>query len=111
MAFTHALLSFTETLRIAATKDIAILVARGIGNFPNNEDRMTETIDVWWIVRILETGEQMDMFTEPQALTSGILVQQRLEIGVENLQKKWNIEYNKYYYCIYIIHKCIIDIY
>ena len=25
-------------------------------------------------------------------LTSGILVQQRREIGVENLQKKWNIE-------------------
>ncbi|KAI0217772.1 Solute carrier family 12 member 6 [Lamellibrachia satsuma] len=69
-------INFVETLRIAATKDIAILVARGIGNFPSNEDRMTETIDVWWIVRILETGEQMDMFTEPQALTSGILVQQ-----------------------------------
>ncbi|KAK2182014.1 hypothetical protein NP493_371g01043 [Ridgeia piscesae] len=43
-------INFVKTLRIAAVRDIAILVSRGIINFPSNEDRMTDTIDVWWIV-------------------------------------------------------------
>ena len=54
-AITCDVVSLTDTLRTAASMDLAILVARGIGNFPGNEDRMTETIDIWWIVHILET--------------------------------------------------------
>ena len=55
-AFTYDVISLTDTLRTAASMDHAILVARGIGNFPGNEDRMTESIDIWWIVHILETS-------------------------------------------------------
>ena len=39
----------------------------------------------------LRMGYNVDTINK-DLLTSGILVLQRLEIGVENLKKKWNIE-------------------
>ena len=39
-------------------------------------------------------------------------MQQWIEFGAVNCEKKaWNIDKNKYYYYIYIIHKLVIDIY
>ena len=34
--------------------ELAILVPRGIDVFPAKKERMSGTIDVWWIVRILD---------------------------------------------------------
>jgi hypothetical protein len=38
---------------------MAVMIAKGIEKFPGNSDRMTGTIDVWWIVRILLRVEMM----------------------------------------------------
>ena len=43
---------------------------------------------VWLVSDVAANSDDLPLRT----LTSGILVQQRLEIGVENLQKKWNIK-------------------
>ena len=50
-------------------------------------------------------------FESNKLLTSGILVQQRLEIGVENLQKKSGILTRISITITYILNKYIVDIY
>lgn len=42
-----------DTLKVASDKHLAVMIAKGIDSFPENTDRMSGTIDVWWIVRIL----------------------------------------------------------
>jgi len=42
-----------DTLRIAAGRKLAVMVTKDIEAFPENSDRLTGTIDIWWIVRIL----------------------------------------------------------
>jgi len=41
-----------DTLRIAAGRKLAVMIAKDIEEFPENSDRLTGTIDIWWIVRI-----------------------------------------------------------
>ena len=43
----------TDTLRIAAGRKLAVMIAKDIEEFPENSERLTGTIDIWWIVRIL----------------------------------------------------------
>lgn len=45
---------FKDTLRIAAGRKLAVMVSKDVEAFPENSDRLTGTIDIWWIVRILE---------------------------------------------------------
>lgn len=42
--------TFVECIRVAAAKELAVLVPKGINWFPSNEDRMRGHIDVWWVV-------------------------------------------------------------
>jgi len=41
-------------LRHISNGHLAALIAKGIDQFPENTDRLVGTIDIWWIVRILE---------------------------------------------------------
>jgi len=43
-----------DTLRHVSNGHLAALIAKGIDQFPENADRLVGTIDIWWIVRILE---------------------------------------------------------
>jgi len=43
----------TDTLRIASGRKLAVMIGKDIEEFPENSDRLTGTIDIWWIVRIL----------------------------------------------------------
>jgi len=43
----------TDTLRTAAGRKLAVMIGKDIEEFPENADRLTGTIDIWWIVRIL----------------------------------------------------------
>lgn len=47
------LMYLTDTLRIAAGRKLAVMIAKDIEEFPENSERLTGTIDIWWIVRIL----------------------------------------------------------
>lgn len=51
-----------DALRNAAAGLLAVVIPKGIDTFPENTDRMQGTIDIWWIVRILEplTGWSLD---------------------------------------------------
>lgn len=42
--------AFIETMRIASDRQLAVMIVKGINQFPENEDRMGGTIDIWWIV-------------------------------------------------------------
>jgi len=42
-----------DTLRNISNGHLAVLIAKGIDQFPENTDRLVGTIDIWWIVRIL----------------------------------------------------------
>jgi len=42
-----------DTLRVAAGSKLAVMISKDIEEFPENSERLTGTIDVWWIVRIL----------------------------------------------------------
>jgi len=44
----------SDTLRIAAGCKLAVMIGKDIEEFPENSDRLTGTIDIWWIVRILD---------------------------------------------------------
>ena len=44
----------SECINVVTARDWALLVPRGIENFPGRKDRLNGTIDVWWIVRILD---------------------------------------------------------
>lgn len=39
-----------EVLRVAHTKRCAIMIPKGVQEFPSNLTRLSGTIDVWWIV-------------------------------------------------------------
>ena len=39
-----------ECIRVAARKELAVLVPKGINWFPSNEDRQKGNIDIWWVV-------------------------------------------------------------
>ena len=45
---------FIDTLRNASANQLAALIPKGIDQFPENNDKREGTIDIWWIVRILE---------------------------------------------------------
>lgn len=40
----------TDAVRVASTKELAILVPKGINWFPSNVDHMKGSIDIWWVV-------------------------------------------------------------
>lgn len=44
---------FADTMRLIGERDLAAMIVKGIGQFPENGDRLGGTIDIWWIVRIL----------------------------------------------------------
>ena len=39
-----------DAVRVASTKELAILVPKGINWFPSNQDHMKGSIDIWWVV-------------------------------------------------------------
>ncbi|XP_064639994.1 solute carrier family 12 member 4-like isoform X3 [Lineus longissimus] len=41
---------FVETIRVTSSNQLALLVTKGIDMFPENTERISGTIDVWWIV-------------------------------------------------------------
>jgi len=44
-----------EAVKVASDKQLAVMIAKGIDRFPDNGDRVSGNLDVWWIVRILHT--------------------------------------------------------
>lgn len=42
--------SHTEAIRVATSRELAVLVPKGINWYPSNVDRMKGNIDVWWVV-------------------------------------------------------------
>ena len=42
--------SYTEAIRVATNRELAVLVPKGINWYPSNVDRMKGNIDVWWVV-------------------------------------------------------------
>lgn len=52
--FSHFLtFLYVDAVRVVRSKGLALLVPRNIEKFPHNKDRLTGTIDIWWIIRIL----------------------------------------------------------
>jgi len=49
----------TDALRIAAGRKLAVMIGKDIEEFPENTERLTGTIDIWWIVRILVVSVQL----------------------------------------------------
>ena len=49
----HLLSFFLDTLHYSQAANLAIQVVKGIENFPQNNDRLEGTIDIWWIMNIL----------------------------------------------------------
>ena len=45
-----SLILFTDTVRHINAKGLALLVPKGIENFPERSCRLNGTIDIWWIV-------------------------------------------------------------
>ena len=43
----------SDTLRNISSGQLAVLIPKGIQQFPENNEKMKGTIDIWWIVRIL----------------------------------------------------------
>jgi potassium/chloride transporter 4/5/6 len=43
-------LSFTDTLRNISSNQLAALIPKGIEQFPECNEKMRGTIDIWWIV-------------------------------------------------------------
>lgn len=41
---------FIDTMRIASERQLAVMIVKGIDQFPENDDRLGGTIDIWWIV-------------------------------------------------------------
>lgn len=46
--------NFVMAIRQAEAASCALMVMKGINEFPDNSDKLTGTIDIWWIVRILD---------------------------------------------------------
>ena len=46
--------NFVMAIRQAEAASCALMVLKGIHDFPDNSDKLSGTIDIWWIVRILE---------------------------------------------------------
>jgi len=42
-----------EAVRVCGEKQLAVMIAKGIDRFPDNADRVSGHLDIWWIVRIL----------------------------------------------------------
>ena len=43
-----------DCIRTVTAREYALLVPRGIDVFPSRKDRLEGTIDIWWVVRILD---------------------------------------------------------
>ena len=41
---------FSETVKTVNKRGLALLLPRGIDNFPDRKSRLSGTIDVWWVV-------------------------------------------------------------
>ena len=84
-------LSFNaDTLRHISNGHLAALIAKGIDQFPENTDRLVGTIDIWWILRILEPV----IFTYCYFVCIGVLYCGSLfYCGFERAQKYrvWNL--------------------
>ena len=48
----YCLTLFSDTLRNVSGGHLAMLIPKGIERFPDCNDKMVGTIDIWWIVRI-----------------------------------------------------------
>jgi len=42
-----------EAVKVASDKQLTVMIAKGVDRFPDNGDRVSGNLDVWWIVRIL----------------------------------------------------------
>lgn len=47
--------SFVSAVRQAEASSCALMVLKGVQMFPSNAEKLSGTIDIWWIVRILYT--------------------------------------------------------
>lgn len=48
-------------MRIASERQLAVMIVKGIDQFPENDDRLGGTIDIWWIVRILRLCQRVSL--------------------------------------------------
>lgn len=48
-----------DIMKIAADRQLAVMILKGINQFPENGDRLGGTIDIWWIVRILRLFQRV----------------------------------------------------
>ena len=46
-------LSISDTVKNITAGQLALLVLKGIQEFPSSSDKLKGTIDIWWIVHIL----------------------------------------------------------
>jgi len=44
---------FSDVMRTINERQLALMILKGITQFPENGDRLGGTIDIWWVVRIL----------------------------------------------------------
>ena len=44
------LVAASETVKTVDKRGLALLLPRGIDNFPDRKSRLSGTIDVWWVV-------------------------------------------------------------
>jgi len=42
-----------EAVKVCSDKQLAVMIAKGIDRFPDNADRVSGHLDIWWIIRIL----------------------------------------------------------
>ena len=54
----------TDVLRSVQTSQLAALIPKNIDQFPENKEKMSGTIDVWWIVRILLQSVSENRFSQ-----------------------------------------------
>jgi len=49
-AHCYLLVGVSDTVKTVNKRGLALLLPRGIDNFPDRKSRLSGTIDVWWVV-------------------------------------------------------------
>lgn len=93
--------TFIEMMKLTAERQLAVLIVKGISQFPENGDRMGGTIDVWWVVHeggllmllpfLLTQGKvwkkcKLRIFTVAQIDDNNIQIQKDMEKFLYNLR-------------------------
>ncbi|ESN90227.1 hypothetical protein HELRODRAFT_90889, partial [Helobdella robusta] len=93
--------TFIDTMKLTADRHLAVLIVKGINQFPENGDRLGGTIDIWWVVHeggllmllpfLLTQGKvwkkcKMRIFTVAQMEDNNIQIQKDMEKFLYNLR-------------------------